>query len=403
MRNGRNEFVASLLLALTYLAFISLGLPDSLLGSAWPVMRLEFGAALSFAGVISMLIAGGTITSSLFSDRLTRRFGTGLVTAGSVLLTAVALFGFSISTRIWMLCLWAIPYGLGAGAVDAALNNYAAVHFAARHMSWLHGCWGVGASISPYIMGVCLSSQQGWTGGYRSVSLLQIVLTAILFLGLPLWKRVGGDRGNAPGAQSAASKPLTLLQIFRLPGVAWLLLSFFAYCAMETTASLWASSYLAEHRGVDPELAATFSSLFYLGITAGRFVIGSMADRIGDKRLVRWGTVTVGVGVLLLLLPLPFNGPALTGLLIAGIGASPIYPAMIHLTPSTFGVERSQAIVGVQMATAYTGSTFMPPLFGLLAGSAGVGWYPVFLALFVALMLTASETLNRRMRSFAAR
>ena len=249
--------MVSLLLALIYVSFVSLGLPDSLLGSAWPVMRVELGAPLSMAGAISMIITAGTVLSSLMSDRLTRKLGAGLVTAVSVGLTAVSLFGFSVSSSLWMLCLWAIPYGLGAGAIDAALNNYVALHFSARHMSWLHCCWGVGASISPYIMSYCLSSQLGWQMGYRSVSLIQIVLTAVLFLGLPLWKKKTAA-AEADGEISAP--PVGLLGALRIKGVPLILIAFLSYCAMETTAGLWATSYLAEYRGADPEVAAQFAS-----------------------------------------------------------------------------------------------------------------------------------------------
>lgn len=383
----------ALLLAITYLAFISLGLPDSLLGSAWPVMQEALGAEVSFAGVITIVISACTIVSSLCSDRLTRRLGAGGVTALSVLMTAVALFGFSTCTAPWQLCLWAVPYGLGAGAVDAALNNYAALHFSARHMNWLHCFWGVGCSISPFIMSTALTGSAGWRGGYRWVSFLQIGLTVLLFLSLPLWKRPAGGQ-----EASAADKPATMGEMLRIPGVPLILLAFFGYCALESTAGLWASTYLVNGRGVDAQTAARCASLFYLGITGGRFLSGLVADRLGDRRLIRVGLGVLAVGVLAILLPVPGNGLCLCGLVLTGLGCAPIYPSIIHATPANFGAEHSQGIVGVQMACAYTGSTLMPPVFGLMAGHGMVGLYPVYLLCFLALMVGMTEGLNRLKR-----
>lgn len=383
--------MASLLLVLIYISFISLGLPDSLLGSAWPVMRLELGAPLSLAGAISMLIAGGTIVSSLLSDRLTRKLGAGLVTAVSVCMTAVSLFGFSISDSIVSLCLWAIPYGLGAGAIDAALNNYVALHYSARHMSWLHAFWGVGASISPYIMSACLSAQLGWQSGYRTVSVIQLVLTALLFLGLPLWKK----KSSAAAEKEVSAAPVGLIGALRIRGVPYILFAFFAYCALESTTGLWASSYLAEYRGTSPEVAAQFASLFYLGITFGRFLCGFIADRIGDRTLIRVGILVLTAGVVFVMIPLESDLLALTGLIVIGLGCAPIYPSIIHSTPDNFGKENSQAIVGIQMASAYVGSTFMPPLFGLLASAIHVSIYPFYLVIFAVFMLVMTEKLRK--------
>ena len=380
----------SLLLAVIYLAFISLGLPDSLLGSAWPLMRLELGAPLSFAGVISMLIACGTIVSSLLSDRLTRRFGAGLVTAVSVAMTAAALFGFSVSPSVYVLCLWAIPYGLGAGAVDAALNNFVALHYSSRHMSWLHCFWGVGASLSPVIMRAALSLTGRWQLGYRSVSVIQVVLTALLFLSLPLWRA-----GDGAAEAETPRQPLGLRGALRIPGVPSILLAFFAYCGAESTAGLWASSYLAGARGVDAETAAGFASLFFLGITFGRFLNGFIADRMGDRRSIRLGTAVMALGALLILLPVRAETPALAGLVVFGLGCAPVYPSVIHATPAHFGAENSQAVIGIQMAGAYVGTTCMPPLFGLIAGSVSLSLYPVFLLVLTALLLVMAERTDR--------
>ena len=386
--------MASLLLAIIYLSFISLGLPDSLLGSAWPVMRLELGASLSFAGVVSMIISGGTIMSSLLSDRVTRRLGTGRVTAASVAMTAAALFGFSTCRAAWMLCLWAIPYGLGAGGVDAALNNYVALHYSGRHMSWLHGFWGVGASISPYIMSACLTAGNNWRGGYRTVSLIQFVLTAALFLSLPLWKKQGEN-----SEKKAETVPIGLRGALKIRGVPYVLTAFFCYCALESTAGLWASSYLVEHRGIDANTAAAFASLFYLGITFGRFISGFVSDRLGDRTLIRIGIAVMLCGMAGMMLPVSADAVSLCGLLVIGLGCAPVYPSIIHATPIIFGAENSQAVIGIQMACAYLGCTVAPPIFGFIAAHCTVALYPFWLAAFTALMLLMTELLNHRVKA----
>lgn len=388
----------SLLLAIIYVAFVSLGLPDSLVGAGWPVMHTDLGVPVSFAGIITMIIAGGTILSSLASERVTKRFGAGVVTAVSVGLTAAALVGFSVSGSFWLLCLWAIPYGLGAGAVDAALNNYVALHFAARHMNWLHSFWGLGASISPFIMSYALTSGLGWSSAYRIVGVAQAVLTVVLIASIPLWGKVK----PAPEAEhpddaepSGGRSHVPLATALRIPGVLLILAAFFAYCALESTAILWASTYLVTDRGVDSATAAAFASLFLLGITAGRFLAGFFADRVGDKRLIRGGFAVVGLAVVLIALPVGTPVPALVGLVVAGLGCAPIYPAIIHSTPANFGARSSQAVIGIQMAAAYTGSTLAPPAFGVLSAWVGAGVFPLFLAVLVALGLLMSERLNR--------
>ncbi|WZL78258.1 MFS transporter [Eubacteriales bacterium mix99] len=380
-----------LLLPIIYIAFISLGLPDSLLGSAWPVMYRQFGVPLSYAGIITMIIAGGTIVSSLMSDRLTKRFGAGWITAVSVMMTAVALFGFSVSGSMISLCLWAIPYGLGAGAVDAALNNYVALHYAARHMSWLHCFWGVGAAVSPYIMSYCLKRGYRWHYGYRSVAIIQIVLTVMFFMSLPLWKRKSPDDNNS----DSPVKALPLLQALKIPGVSFVLITFFSYCALETTAGLWASSYLVQSRRIETGTAASFASFFYLGITFGRFLCGFVSEKIGDKRLIRYGILLAATGIVLIGLPVKASTLALIGLVLTGLGCAPVYPSIIHATPSNFGKENSQAIIGIQMASAYVGSTFMPPLFGVIADHISIGVYPFYLLFFAVLMLVMSECLSK--------
>ena len=380
-----------MLLAIIYIAFISLGLPDSLLGAAWPVMYEELGVPISYAGIVTMIIAAGTIVSSLLSDWLMRKVGAGVITAVSVFMTAAALFGFSASHSFLLLCLWAVPYGLGAGAVDAALNNYVALHFSSRHMNWLHCFWSVGAAASPYIMSYCLTGGFGWNNGYRSVAVVQTILTAALFLSLPLWKRrrIEGAEGES------AAKALSLPRAVKIKGVPFVLIMFFGYCALEQAAGLWASSYLVQFRGVDTDTAAWSASLFYLGIAAGRFLCGFVAERLGDRRLIRIGILTMIGGVLLIALPVPYDAFTLAGLLIVGLGCAPVYPSVIHSTPANFGKENSQAIIGIQMASAYVGTTFMPPLFGLIAAHIHIGLYPAFLLALAVLMLCMSEKLNR--------
>ena len=367
--------MVSLLLPIIYVAFISLGLPDSLLGSAWPSMYPQLGVPVSYAGIISMIISLGTIISSLNSDRLTRALGTGKVTAISVGMTAAALFGFSVSGQFWMLCLWAIPYGLGAGSVDAALNNYVALHYESRHMSWLHCMWGIGTMISPMVMGAALAGGMPWTSGYRYIALFQILLTAVLFVSLPLWqKRTVGTSG-----EEAAPTALTFGQVLHLPGAKEVMLCFFCYCALETTAGLWASSYLTLSRGVPAGTAASFASLFYIGITAGRAACGFLTLKFNDVQMIRMGQGILAVGVLALLVPGP-QVLALAGLVLVGLGCAPIYPSIIHSTPDHFGAERSQAVIGIQMASAYVGNLAMPPLFGLLANNITPALFPLLSA-----------------------
>lgn len=380
-----------LLLPIIYLAFISLGLPDSLLGSAWPSMYPLLGVPVSYAGILSMIISFGTIVSSLNSDRLTRALGAGRVTAISVGMTAAALFGFSISTQFWMLCLWAVPYGLGAGSVDAALNNYVALHYESRHMSWLHCMWGIGTMVSPMVMGRVLAGGGPWTAGYRYIALFQIALTAVLFLSLPLWQKRTGEAAE----DGTAPQALSLGQVFRLPGAKEVMLCFFCYCALETTAGLWASSYLTLTRGVAADTAASFASLFYIGITAGRAACGFLTLKLSDTQMIRLGQGVLAVGVAALLVP----GPqllALAGLVLVGVGCAPIYPSIIHATPDHFGADRSQAVIGIQMASAYVGNLVMPPLFGLLANNITPALFPFYLLVLLVLMVFMHEQLVRK-------
>ncbi len=381
-----------LLLAIIYIAFISLGLPDSLLGSAWPSLYKEFGVPLSYAGIIAMIVAGGTIISSLLSDRLTRKLGTGKVTAISVAMTALSLFGFSISPSFSMLCLWAIPYGLGAGSVDASLNNYVALHYESRHMSWLHCMWGLGASLGPYIMGAALVGGKGWSSGYSTISLLQMLLTTILIFSLPLWKKA---KIKTLDSNSSNGKALSLPEILRIPGVKEIMLSFFCYCALEQTAGLWASSYLTLYKGIAPETAASFASLFFMGITVGRAISGFITMLLKDIQMIRIGQCLIALGIIMLLIP---GTPifSLMGLILIGLGCAPIYPCIIHSTPAYFGAERSQAIIGVQMASAYIGTCLMPPLFGVLANRISTALLPLYLLAILLVMAVMNELLTHK-------
>ena len=379
----------TLLLTVIYLVFISLGLPDSLLGSGWPTMRLVFDQPLSAAGAVSMIITGGTICSSLLSERLTAKFSTRGVTVASVFLSAAALFGFSVSTRFWMLCLWAVPYGLAAGCIDSAINNYVALHYRSRHMSWLHCFWGVGTVISPCVMSWALR-HSGWQLGYRTVALIQLAIGVVLVLTLPVWNI---HRDEAQTAR--AGQVLGIRGALKIKGAPTLFVGFFAYCGAEGTSILWASSYLAGERGFSAQRAAASAAVLYVGITVGRFVSGFIADKVGDRGMIRLGTGVIAAALAVLALPGGGELGALLGLGLLGLGNAPVYPAIIHATPANFGAENSQGIIGMQMASAYVGSTLMPPLFGLIANRTGLGWMPLFLALLILLMITMLEATFR--------
>lgn len=377
----------SLLLALIYVSFISLGLPDSLLGSAWPQMQESLGVSLSLGGVISFIITASTILSSLMSHRVIQRFGTGGITMCSVAMTALALFGFSLSNSFFALCLWAIPYGLGAGSVDAALNNFVALHCKAKHMSWLHCFWGIGATGGPYIMGLCLSRGMGWQAGYRTISFLQIALTLILLLSLPLWKK---QELPLSGGETVRPQTPQWGKLLKRPGVKAALTAFFFYSALELTTGLWGSSYMVAVRGISAETAAKWISLFYLGITAGRFFSGFLTLRFSDDAMVRLGEGTAIVGILLILLPL-HNLFLCLGLILTGLGCAPIYPSLLHATPQRFGKSLSQSLMGTQMAISYLGSTTMPPVSGFLSEKISMGLYPVLLLVFALSMTVLTE------------
>lgn len=379
----------TLLLAVIYIAFISLGLPDTMLGSAWPSMQPALAVPVSYAGVLSMIIAAGTIVSSFFSGKVIAKLGTGKVTAISVAMTCAALFGFSISTSFFQLCLWGIPYGLGAGSVDAALNNYVALKYKARHMSWLHCFWGVGASLGPYIMGFYLTRGYEWNMGYQVIGIIQLVLTIMLFLSLPLWKEK-----KIESQEEVHAKSIPFSAIIRMKGAKEVLLSFLAYCGVETTTGLWAASYMVLFRQIDTGTAAKWASLFYVGITIGRLISGFVTNKLGDQNMIRIGEVLMGIGIVLIILPIG-NFVLFSGLILVGLGCAPVYPSLLHATPNHFSKEASQSIMGIQMACAYIGSTFLPPLFGLLQQWIGISFYPFYLLIFLIVMIIMVEKIQK--------
>ena len=413
----------SILLFMIYLAFVSLGLPDALLGSAWPIMYQEFAVPVSYSGTVFMIICGGTILSSLNSEKLNRRFGTGKITAISVFLTAIALFGFSISHSFLMLCLFAIPYGLGAGSVDAALNHYVALHYSSRHMSWLHCMWGLGASVGPYIMGFVLQRGEPWNRGYLIVSIIQFILAIILFCSLSLWKKNPEEltenaastakqvapkqeapKQEAPKQEAPKQKALSLKEVFAIPGAKESLASFYGYCALEQTVGLWAGSFMVLALGMEEKLAASYVALFYFGITFGRFLSGFFTMKWKDEQMVLGGSAIVFFGIFLLFTPWS-KALVLPALILIGLGCAPVYPSVIHSTPYNFGVEHSSALIGAQMAAAYVGTLIMPPLFGVLGRSFSMKLFPyysMFLLLFMVFtyrrMLQVTKKARREKR-----
>ena len=401
----------TLLLVIIYIAFISLGLPDSVLGAAWPSMFEVLGVPVGYAGIITMIIAGSTIISSLASNFLNKKLGTGRVMVISVAITATALFGFSISSKFWHLCLIGIPYGLGAGSVDASLNNYVALHYKPRHMSWLHCFWGVGTMIGPIVMSRFIAGGGVWTQGYRAISIFQVILTGILLLSLPLWKKVEklearGIRNehecakcperHSPSEEKKSNNDVTLKSVVKIPGVLSAVLAFLCYCAIEATTGFWATTYMVFARGIDINLATSWAMLFFIGITVGRFLNGFVSERFGDKNMIRVGAGIIFVALVLMTLPISNKWIVLSVFVLAGLGCAPIYPCMIHATPIRFGKENSQALIGLQMACAYSGSTFCPPIFGIIVQKLSIKLLPFYGLLFVIFLIIFTENLNKK-------
>ncbi|MEK5440309.1 MFS transporter [Fredinandcohnia sp. FSL W7-1320] len=396
--------MTTFLLLIIYLAFISLGLPDSILGAAWPAMRPDFGAPLETAGYLFMTVAGGTIISSLVSGKVLKRFGTGKVTVVSVLMTAAALLGFYFAPSVAWLLVCAIPLGLGAGAVDAGLNDYVATHYQAHHMSWLHCFWGVGATLGPIIMAQFILEENAWRSGYLVISVLQFTLVIILFFTLPLWNRVTKSSNITLIEEEEAAKIIPNgedvkdAKPLQIKGVKLALASFLFYCAVEATVGLWGSSFLVNVKDLSPATAAKWVSFYYAGITLGRLITGFITFKITNRTLIQLGQIIALTGAIILIIPLP-SLFSLIGFIIVGLGLAPIFPCMLHETPTRFGKQHSQTIMGYQMAVAYTGTTFMPPLLGFVASQTTIGIFPVCVAMFILAMLLSSEKLNSLLKN----
>lgn len=390
--------MVNLLLPIIYLLFISLGLPDSLLGSAWPSIYLEFGVPYSYAGIISVVISLGTVISSLLSDWLTKRFKVGLVSAVSVMLTALALFGFSMAHSMTALVLLSIPYGLGAGSIDAALNNYVALHYKSRHMSWLHCMWGVGAVCGPYFMSYALEQAKGWNMGYRYISIIQLVITVIAFISIPLWSKKAAltETPSQEESTEKTRKSLSLKEVLAIPGAKAIMLAFFCYCSMEAINFVWASTYLQIYRGVTAEKAAFYAIMFYLGMTIGRFINGFLTMKLSDSQLIHLGECIMGAGLIILLIPGKSVTLGLIGLMAFGLGCAPVYPCIINSTPRLFGADKSQALIGIQMASAYLGNLIASPVFGVLSQHTSVGIFPIVLLVLFLVMAVMYQRLLKK-------
>lgn len=384
--------MAHLLLLLIYLTFISLGLPDALLGSAWPNMHVDLNVPVSYAGFITAIITIGTIVSSLFSAKLNKRLGIGVVFI-SVFLTAIALFGFFLSTKFYMLCLFAIPYGLGAGGIDSTLNNYVATHYKAKHMSWLHSMWGIGFTVGPYAMGFALTNNQPWNNGYLYISIIQFTIFLILVLSSPLWKK---QTSNLEEVETTTTKTTSFKDIFKIKGVIILLISFFCYCALEQTTALWATTYLVSETNIDADTGAYFASLFCIGITLGRIINGFIAMKLKDKQMIRMGIFIILVGIILIVCNF-HEISTFSGFILIGLGCAPIYPSIIHSIPKYFGVEVSGSLIGISMAGAYCGVLLMPPLFGLITQFISVSILPYYLLTFLIVLFIGHEILLKKL------
>lgn len=395
--------MATWFLIIIYLAFISLGLPDSLLGSAWPVMWPDIGASFGAAGFVSMTVAGGTIVSSLASGKIIQRLGTGKVTLISCCLTAGALLGFSAAPSMLWLIIPAIPLGLGAGAVDSALNHYVAENYKAHHMSWLHCFWGIGATLGPAIMSYYIAQHSSWRGGYTAVSIIQFTLVIILLITLPLWKRIAASRELERSQNEVRNDQVEsdLLQpkgsgkvnVLRIRGVKHTLIAFLFYCGVEATVGLWGASYMVGARNITAETAAGWISLYYGGITIGRLVTGFITMKVHNRVLIRCGQLIAVIGGIILLLPLPALF-SMIGFILIGLGLAPIFPGLLHETPTRFGCENSAKLMGYQMAVAYTGTTFLPPLFGIIATQSSIALLPIIVLAFLVFMLMSVEKVN---------
>lgn len=377
--------MATLLLAVIYTAFIGLGIPDSLFGTAWPAIYREFSLPISFASFVTVTTSCGTVVSSLMSSQVIRRFGTARVSAFSTALTAVALLGFSFSGSFWLLILCAIPLGLGAGAIDTALNNYVALHYSATHMSFLHCFYGVGVSLSPYVLSLVISGPQGWRGGYRTAFAMQLVIALLLFLTLPLWKKVQGVRTDGESGEEKTNA-LPVRKVLKLPGVKGMCLLFVASVGIEVTAGSWGATFLVESKGVTEDRAAWYVMFYYIGMAVGRFLSGVLAAKLHSWQIIRLGMVVLGAALVVLLLPVPPVWSAV-GLFLVGLGNGPMFPNYNYLAPESFGPEVSQSVIGTQMAFSYIGVMLVPTVFGVLGQVVTVALFPAYLTAFFLVMV----------------
>ena len=383
--------MGSLLLAVIYLIFISLGLPDSLLGSGWPKMQEVFNVPSSYAGYVSMAISFMTIISALLSPRMIKRFHTKWIVIVSIAMTVLGLLGFSFSGSYWMLFLFAIPYGLGAGSIDASVNHYVANHYSSSVMNFLHCFYGVGAVISPYIMALALSRAR-WNEGYRWTAYLQTGILLICIISIPLWKKNESEDTEEQIRDSAGIR-----ETLKVPGVILTLIAFFAYCSGEATGFLWTPSYFAGTKeGMSDNLIASFGSLVFGGLMLGRLISGFVSGKLGDRTLIRIGIGVELLGIILLFIPNTHYMVAAVGFVIIGTGMGPVYPAIQHMAPANFGKRYSAAVIGLQMASAYVGSTFMPMVFGILQQQLGIGIMPVYLLIFAGLNIGLLEIVYRK-------
>ena len=381
----------TLLLLVIYIAFIGLGLPDSLLGSAWPAVYAELNIPVGYGSIISILISLGTVSASVFSARLINKFGTGVVTAISTGLSAVCLLGFSFAQSIWWFCLLGVPLGIGAGAIDAALNNYVATHYKSTHMNFLHSFYGVGVSLSPYLMSFALSVENNWRQGYRIVFYIMAGITLITVLAIPLWKKVKAIKTEE---EQFTPKTLSIGKMIKTRAIRYTWLLFFSTCALEFTCGIWGCTFLVTAEGMSESLAAKFITFYYLGITAGRLISGFISTKLNQKKIVYIGYASVGVALILIALPIPPIVKGI-GLFLIGLGNGPTFPNIIYLTPINFGKEVSQSIVGTQMACCNVGILLMPPLFGLLAQYIGAFLFPYYLIVLYVLMVLSTIIYTR--------
>ena len=382
-----------LLLVIIYISFVSIGLPNAVPGAAWPVMQLYFDVPVYFAGILAIIISAGTIIACLLTERLTKFFSAWLLTATGIFIIAVSLLGFSFSGSFLLLCIWATPFGFGVGVIDTVINNYVAIHYTSKHMSWLHSFWGVGAMAGPYIIGFYLTRGFEWNYGYRAIAAVQFVFVVMLLLSFSLWKKRDRQAVSSPSPEVKG-----IFEILKIKGVKYVLIGFFAYCAVEATVGLWASTFLVTARGISVESAALFASFFFIGITVGRFISGFVSEKLGDKKMILLGLVIVFVGLVAVWLPVNTDIICLIGLIIIGLGCAPVFPGIIHSTPENFGTQNSQAIIGIQIASSYAGATIMPFLFGLLVNIVGIHIFPVFLLIFLVLTIVMMILLNKSVR-----